>query len=108
MPNLVKRYLCWDEDLVEKSENMQLLSHKPERKNIALRCDDPWEGIHNGYGGLVKVGDTVHISGRSDGSINVQLILERLGGGGRLSACRTFPGGYCGGTWQLLRCEQTV
>lgn len=61
MPNLVKRYLCWDEDLIEKQENMQLLSHKPERKNIALRCDDAWEGIHNGYGGLVKVGDTYRI-----------------------------------------------
>lgn len=32
---------------------------------------------------LIKVGDAIHISGRSDGSINVQLILERLGGGGR-------------------------
>jgi hypothetical protein len=61
MPNLVKRYLCWDENLIEKQENMQLLSHKPERKNIALRCDDAWEGIHNGYGGLVKVGDTYRI-----------------------------------------------
>ena len=58
MSNLVKRYFCWDENLIEKSENLCLLSHKPERKNIALRCDDAWEGIHNGYGCLVKVGDT--------------------------------------------------
>ncbi len=31
---------------------------------------------------LVSIGDTVHISGRSNGKINVQLILERIGGGG--------------------------
>jgi len=31
---------------------------------------------------LIKIGDTVFISARSDGSINVQLILERIGGGG--------------------------
>ncbi|MBQ8345124.1 MAG: DHH family phosphoesterase, partial [Clostridia bacterium] len=31
---------------------------------------------------LVSVGNAVHISARSDGSINVQLILERIGGGG--------------------------
>ena len=35
---------------------------------------------------LVRVGDAIHISGRSDGSINVQLILERLGGGGRFDS----------------------
>ena len=31
---------------------------------------------------LVKIGDLVHVSGRSNGSINVQLILEKVGGGG--------------------------
>jgi len=31
---------------------------------------------------LVKIGDTVHISARSSGQINVQLILEKLNGGG--------------------------
>lgn len=31
---------------------------------------------------LVKIGDQIHISGRSSGKINVQLILERLHGGG--------------------------
>lgn len=32
---------------------------------------------------LVSVGDTIHISGRSNGKVNVQHILETLGGGGR-------------------------
>lgn len=35
---------------------------------------------------LVTVEEAVHISGRSDGSVNVQLILERLGGGGRFDS----------------------
>ncbi len=42
-------------------------------------------GVHASFS-LVQVGDAVHISGRSDGSINVQLILERLGGGGRFDS----------------------
>lgn len=35
---------------------------------------------------LITVEDAVHISGRSDGSVNVQLILELLGGGGRFDS----------------------
>ncbi|MBO5938102.1 MAG: DHH family phosphoesterase [Clostridia bacterium] len=31
---------------------------------------------------LIRIGTTVHISARSNGSINVQLILEKIGGGG--------------------------
>ena len=31
---------------------------------------------------LIRMGSIVHISARSDGSINVQLILEKIGGGG--------------------------
>ncbi len=31
---------------------------------------------------LVRIGEQIHISGRSSGSVNVQLILEKLGGGG--------------------------
>ena len=35
---------------------------------------------------LAKVGDRIHISGRSLGNISVQLILESLGGGGHLTS----------------------
>ena len=31
---------------------------------------------------LVKIGETIHISARSNGTVNVQLILEKMGGGG--------------------------
>jgi c-di-AMP phosphodiesterase-like protein len=43
------------------------------------------KGVHASFA-LVEVGNAIHISGRSDGSINVQLILERLGGGGRFDS----------------------
>ncbi|MBR5818132.1 MAG: hypothetical protein IKY62_05750, partial [Clostridia bacterium] len=29
-----------------------------------------------------RIGEQIHISGRSNGSVNVQLILEKLNGGG--------------------------
>lgn len=35
---------------------------------------------------LVKIGDTIHISARSTGTINVQLILEKLRGGGHFDS----------------------
>ncbi len=38
---------------------------------------------------LCSVNGTVHISARSDGSINVQRILEKLGGGGHFDAAGT-------------------
>ena len=34
---------------------------------------------------LVRIGDQIHISGRSNGKINVQLILEKLNGGGHFA-----------------------
>ena len=35
---------------------------------------------------LVRAGDAIHISGRSDGTVNVQLVLEAMGGGGRFDS----------------------
>lgn len=35
---------------------------------------------------LVNIEDSIHISARSNGSINVQIILEKLGGGGHFDA----------------------
>ena len=34
----------------------------------------------------MKIGDVIHISARSNGSLNVQLILEKIGGGGHYDA----------------------
>jgi c-di-AMP phosphodiesterase-like protein len=38
---------------------------------------------------LSKLKDSIHISGRSLGDISVQLILEKLGGGGHLTSAGT-------------------
>ena len=43
------------------------------------------EGVAASFA-LVLIGGTVHVSARSNGTINVQLILEELNGGGRFDA----------------------
>ena len=43
------------------------------------------EGIEASFA-LMKIGDVIHISARSSGSLNVQLILEKIGGGGHYVA----------------------
>ena len=43
------------------------------------------EGIEASFA-LMKIGDVIHISARSSGSLNVQLILEKIGGGGHYDA----------------------
>lgn len=43
------------------------------------------EGIEASFA-LMRIGDVIHISARSNGSINVQLILEQIGGGGHYEA----------------------
>ena len=40
-----------------------------------------------------KMGDKITISGRSIGDINVQVILEKLGGGGHIRAAGCFVAG---------------
>ncbi len=53
----MQRFLCWDKKNFLKRENVSVLQHKPEKKNIALKCDDKWEGVHNGYASVAKIGD---------------------------------------------------
>lgn len=43
------------------------------------------EGVQAAFA-LCRIDDTVHISARSQGSINVQLILEKMGGGGHFDS----------------------
>ena len=49
-----KRYLCWDESFIEKSEGIEIRQHEPIKKEIAFLPDEEWEGVHNGYGAIVK------------------------------------------------------
>lgn len=53
---------------------------------------------------LCRIGDTVHISARSQGKINVQLILEKMGGGGHFdSAGAQMQGSSVANTLTMLR-----
>ena len=53
----MKRYLCWEESLILKSSGVEVRQHEPQKKNPAFLADDDWEGVHNGYPQLIKVGD---------------------------------------------------
>ena len=57
------------------SNNPRVLAAKASDKLLTIRNVDAAFA-------LILVGNTVNISARSNGSINVQLILEQLGGGG--------------------------
>ncbi|MBO4794827.1 MAG: phosphoesterase, partial [Clostridia bacterium] len=43
------------------------------------------DGIHASFT-VSKVENAIHISARSDGSVNVSLILEKIGGGGHFDS----------------------
>ena len=43
------------------------------------------EGVAASFA-LVRIGNAIHISARSGGTVNVQLILERIGGGGHFDS----------------------
>ncbi len=68
MNRMQKRFLCWDEKNIEKSNGVQIVMHKPIKKNIALTCDCEWEGVHNGYASVVRVGENYRIYYRADAS----------------------------------------
>ena len=57
------------------SNNPRVLAAKASDKLLAIK------NIHAAFA-LILIGNTVNISARSNGSINVQLIVEQLGGGG--------------------------
>ncbi len=59
----------------ETDESFRIIASKAADKMLTLR------GVEAAFT-LVRIGDQIHISARSSGQINVQLILERMGGGG--------------------------
>lgn len=59
----------------ETDDSYRIIASKAADKMLTLK------GIDAAFT-LVKIGDQIHISGRSSGKINVQLILEKLHGGG--------------------------
>ena len=59
----------------ETDESYRIIASKAADKMLTLR------GVEAAFT-LVRIGEQIHISGRSNGNINVQLILEKLKGGG--------------------------
>lgn len=59
----------------ETDESYRIIASKAADKMLTLK------GVEAAFT-LVRIGDQIHISGRSSGTINVQLILEKLHGGG--------------------------
>ena len=59
----------------DTDESYRVIASKAADKMLTLR------GIDASFT-LVRIGDHIHISGRSNGTVNVQLILEKLHGGG--------------------------
>ncbi len=62
----------------ETDESYRVIASKAADKMLTLR------GIDAAFT-LVRIGDQIHISARSSSKINVQLILEKLGGGGHFN-----------------------
>lgn len=56
-----QRHLCWDNHLIEEADGLQIVMHKPEKKNLALECNDPWEGVYNGYASVIPLGDVYRL-----------------------------------------------
>ena len=59
----------------ETDDTYRIIASKAADKMLTLK------GVDAAFA-IVRIGDNIHISGRSNGKINVQLVLERLNGGG--------------------------
>ncbi len=61
------------------------------------------DGVHGSFI-VFRTGDTINISARSYGEVNVQLVMEELGGGGHLTmAAAQLPNESFDNTLQLLK-----
>ena len=63
------RMLCWDDFLLDKQQNVEIRMHKPTPRDLAVVCDGQWDGIHNSYGTVAKVGDKYYFWQRSANSL---------------------------------------
>ena len=85
------RVLCWDESFVATMNNLSISQHKPTKKNVAIVCDEAWEGNHCGYACFLKVKDKyrayyraskggAHADGTMDWGFGVLCVAESLDG----------------------------
>ena len=59
----------------DTDESYRIIASKAADKMLTLK------GVEASFT-IVRIGEEIHISGRSNGTVNVQLILEKMGGGG--------------------------
>lgn len=55
-----RRELFWDDYIVEEA-TATLRQHHPERKEIVMNLDEPWEGEYCGYPVIFKDGDIIRL-----------------------------------------------
>ena len=63
----MQRFLCWDKKNFSQNNGVVVLQHRPEKKSLALVCQDKWEGVHNGYASVAKIGDKYRVYYRVGG-----------------------------------------
>ena len=51
-----RRELFVDHHLIDKLDNARLTLHRPQRREIAIRFDKPWEGNTSGYPTIMRDG----------------------------------------------------
>ncbi|MBE6610635.1 MAG: hypothetical protein E7634_08195 [Ruminococcaceae bacterium] len=92
-----RRESSFASDLEVYKESMVIAKERssessPEKRITAAKTADKLLNIKNSRASFViaRMGNDVFISARSDGSINVQLIMEKMGGGGHYNAAATW------------------
>ena len=51
------RMVCWDNFLIDKMDNADIVMHKPTKRELVFTADAQWEGNCTGYERLIKIGD---------------------------------------------------
>ena len=62
-----RRELFIDDYLVDKLDSVELIVHRPERKNVEFIFDRPWEGSGEGYASVFKANGKFYMTYRSWG-----------------------------------------
>lgn len=62
-----KRQMCWDFDIADKIENVDICEHKPTRRNNVMTLDMPWEGCACGYFSVVTTDEGYRMYYRASG-----------------------------------------
>ena len=63
------RMLCWDEFLIDRTENAEVRMHKPIKREKVFTCDQEWEGNCCGYATLMKFEGKYRLYYRAQNSV---------------------------------------